>query len=329
MARIKYYYDTETCKYERIRVSTWDIVLNLMGFFFLAVIVAVGIVGVFFYFHESPKEAMQRRENQSLRIKYELINEEVDSLSMWLGALQERDDNIYRVIMEADPLPTSVRRAGTGGSNRYKRMLNNEEVYDPDGLIENSFDRIAQLKRQMYVQSTSYDELLSMANNKAKMLASIPAIQPVSNKELKRLASGYGYRMHPIYKIRKMHWGIDFSAPRGTPIYATGDGKIKKAKRSNRAVGYGNYVVIDHGYGYETLYGHMLDMVVREGQTVKRGELIGYVGNTGGSTAPHCHYEVMKDGKKVNPIKYFFQDINDDEYDKLLELSAVENQSLG
>ena len=329
MARIKYYYDTETCKYERIRVSSWDVILNLLGFFFLSVIVAVGIVGAFFYFYESPKEAVQRRENQSLKIKYEILEEEVDSLNIWLSALQERDDNIYRVIMEADPIPQSIRKAGTGGSNRYKRMLEEEEVYDPDGLIEDSFDRIAQLKRQMYIQSMSYDDILVMARNKSKMLASIPAIQPVSNKELKRLASGYGYRMHPIYKIRKMHWGIDFSAPRGTPIYSTGDGKVKKAVRSNRAVGYGNYVVIDHGYGYQTLYGHMLNMTVKAGQTVKRGELIGYVGNSGGSTAPHCHYEVMKDGKKVNPIKYFFQDIDDEEYDKLLELSAVENQSLG
>lgn len=329
MARIKYYYDTETCKYERIRVSTWDVVLNLLGFFTLAVIVAVGIVGSIFYFYESPKEAMQRRENQSLRIKYEILEQEVDSLSIWLSALQERDDNIYRVIMEADPLPSSIRKAGTGGSNRYKKMIEEEEIYDPEGLIGESYERIAQLKRQMYIQSMSYDEILEMARNKSTMLASIPAIQPVSNKELKRLASGYGYRMHPIYKIRKMHWGIDFSAPRGTPIYATGDGKIKKAVRSNRAVGYGNYLVIDHGYGYETLYGHMLDMVVKAGQTVKRGELIGYVGNSGGSTAPHCHYEVIKDGNKVNPIMYFFQDIDDEEYDKLLELASVENQSLG
>jgi len=196
-------------------------------------------------------------------------------------------------------------------------------------LIVSAFQKVDQLKKKMYIQTKSYDEILDMAKNKSELLASIPAIQPIANEELTRLASGFGRRWHPIYKVKKMHWGCDFSAPRGTPVYATGDGVISRTVKSNRALGYGNFIEIDHGYGYETLYAHMHSFAVKRGQRVKRGELIGYVGNTGGSTAPHCHYEVIKDGKRINPVKYFFHDITDEEYNKLLELASVENQSLG
>ncbi|MEM7551179.1 MAG: M23 family metallopeptidase [Bacteroidota bacterium] len=327
MARIKYYYDTETCKYERIRVSSWDVVLNLLGFFSVALIMAAGIVIAYNAYFESPKEALLKKEVQELEFHYNVLDKEMENANAMLNNLQERDDNVYRVIYEAEPIPNSVREAGVGGAERYREML--DEGLEQEELVLASYQKVDQIKKKMYIQTKSYDEILELARDQDKLLASIPAIQPVANKELKRLASGFGVRYHPIYKVRKMHWGCDFSAPRGTPIYATGDGTIQKTQKSNSALGLGNYVKIDHGYGYVTVYGHMHSFTVQKGEKVKRGQIIGYVGNTGGSTAPHCHYEVIKDGKKINPVKYFFHDINDEEYERLLELAAVENQSLG
>jgi len=327
MARIKYYYDTETCKYERVKVSTWDVILNLLGFLTVSLIIAAGLVLLYNAYFESPKEALLEKENEELRLYYEILEKQMKDVNEMLTALQERDDNVYRVIFEADPIPPTVRTAGTGGANKYRDLL--EKGLEREELIVSAFQKVDQLKKKMYIQTKSYDEILDMAKNKSELLASIPAIQPIANEELTRLASGFGRRWHPIYKVKKMHWGCDFSAPRGTPVYATGDGVISRTVKSNRALGYGNFIEIDHGYGYETLYAHMHSFAVKRGQRVKRGELIGYVGNTGGSTAPHCHYEVIKDGKRINPVKYFFHDITDEEYNKLLELASVENQSLG
>jgi len=327
MARIKYYYDTETCKYERVKVTSWDVTLNLLGFLAVSLIIATVIVITYNTYFESPKEAILKKENEELLLHYELLAKDLNYTSKMMGALQERDDDIYRIIFEAEPIPTSIRSAGVGGSNRYKELL--ESGLEKEDLIVSSFRKIDKLKKQMYIQTKSYDEIMEMAMNRDIMLASIPAIQPVANKELKRLASGFGVRYHPIYKVRKMHWGIDFSAPRGTPIYSTGDGTVLTIKTSNKAYGYGNRVKIDHGYGYVTIYAHMQSFNVKKGQKIKRGEVIGYVGNSGGSTAPHCHYEVLKDGKKVNPVKYFLQDLTDEEYNELLELASRDNQSLG
>jgi murein DD-endopeptidase MepM/ murein hydrolase activator NlpD len=239
-----------------------------------------------------------------------------------LDEIQERDDNIYRVIFEADPIPNSIRKQGFGGINRYEKLLglSNSE------LMINTSKKIDQLTKQLYLQSKSFDEVIDLAKNKSNMLASIPAIQPVANKDLKRMASGYGYRIHPIYKTRKMHYGMDFSAKTGTEIYATGDGVVSKIKRSKR--GYGNYVKINHGFGYETLYAHMSKYIVKKGQRVKRGEVIGYVGNSGISTAPHLHYEVRKDNKKINPMNFYYNDLSPEEYEKMLEISLQSNQSL-
>jgi murein DD-endopeptidase MepM/ murein hydrolase activator NlpD len=327
MARIKYYYDTETCKYERVKVTSWDVTLNLLGFLAVSLIIATVIVITYNTYFESPKEAILKKENEELLLHYELLAKDMNYTSKMMSALQERDDDIYRIIFEAEPIPTSIRSAGIGGSNRYKELL--ESGLEKEDLIVKSFKKIDKLKKQMYIQTKSYDEIIEMAMNRDIMLASIPAIQPVANKELKRLASGFGVRYHPIYKVRKMHWGIDFSAPRGTPIYSTGDGTVLSIKTSNKAYGYGNLVKIDHGYGYVTIYAHMQSFNVKKGQKIKRGEVIGYVGNSGGSTAPHCHYEVLKDGKKVNPVKYFLQDLTDEEYNELLELASRDNQSLG
>jgi murein DD-endopeptidase MepM/ murein hydrolase activator NlpD len=324
MARIKYYYDTESCKYERIKVSKGDIFINFLGFLFLGVIVAVGLIFVYFTNFDSPKEALLKKENQELILKYELLNKEIAQVDKILNALQTRDDDIYRTIFEASPIPESVREAGVGGANKYQALI--DEDLEEENLILSVFQKIDKIKKKMYIQSKSYDEILRMANDKAKMLASIPAIQPVSNKELRRLASGYGMRIHPIYKVRKMHTGVDFSAERGTPIYATGDGVIKRASFS--LGGYGRQVEINHGYGYVTKYAHMSKFIVKKGQKVKRGEIIGYVGSTGTSVAPHVHYEVIKNNKKVNPVHYFFNDLSAEEFEEILRLSSLENQSL-
>jgi len=325
MARIKYYYDTETCKYERVKISSWDMFLNLLGFLTVALIFAVGLIMVYNHYFDSPKEAQLKKENQEMRLYYELMNKEVDEMKEMLAVLQDKDDNVYRTIMEAEPIPSSIRSSGVGGTDRYKDLL--DQDIEQAEMIISALQKIEKIKKQMYIQTKSYDEILDLANKKSQMLAALPAIQPVSNKELKRLASGFGFRTDPIYKVRRMHEGIDFSADRGTPIYSTGDGVIVKVKTN--IGGYGKEVEVNHGFGYVTRYAHMQDFNVKVGQKVKRGDCIGYVGSTGKSTAPHLHYEVIKNGKQVNPVYYFFQDISAEEYEKLLELASIENQSLG
>ena len=275
----------------------------------------------FFNFFDSPKEKMLIREIDNMTLQYELMNEKLSQVSAVLDNVQDRDDNIYRVIFEADPIPSSIRKAGIGGVNRYEKL----EGYNNSELIISTAQKLDQISKQLYIQSKSFDEVIEMATKKSDMLASIPAIQPVTNKELKRLSSGYGRRIDPYYKKPKFHYGVDFSSPQGTPIYATGNGTVKKTKKSRR--GFGNHIVIDHGYGYESLYAHMQKYTVRRGQKVKRGDLIGYVGNSGKSTAPHLHYEVHKDGRKVNPAYYFHNDLTPEEFDRMLELAAQENQS--
>jgi len=326
MARIKYYYDTETCKYERIKVSKWDIVLNSMGFLTISLLLAVGLVFIFNKYFESPKEIILKKENSELKLHYDILDKEMSDVKEMLSILEDRDDNVYRVIFEAEPIPDNVRSAGTGGAEKYASLL--DEGLEQEDMIVSNYDRIDRLKRQMYIQTRSYDEVIQSALNKADMLAAMPAIQPITNKGLSRLASGFGYRIHPIYKVKKMHWGIDFSAPRGTPIYATGDGKVRLAKKSYLKTGYGNQVEIDHGYGFKTKYAHMQTLAVKRGENIKRGQLIGYVGSSGGSTAPHVHYEIIKNGKKINPIQYIIN-VSDEEYRILHELASRENQSLG
>jgi len=325
MARIKYYYDTESCKYERVKVSTWDIILNLLGFLSLSLILAVGIFYTYNHYFQSPVEARLEKENEELNYYYDLLQSEMGDVSRMLSSLQVRDDNVYRVIFEAEPIPASIRNAGVGGSNRYKKLT--DKNLERKDLLLDAYQKLDKLKKQMYIQTKSYDELLDLAKNKEKFLAALPAIQPVSNKELKRLSSGFGRRTDPILKVSKMHWGVDFSADKGTPIYATGDGVVKRVRTSFG--GYGKQVEIDHGFGYITKYAHMNGFNVAQGQKVKRGECIGYVGNSGKSTAPHLHYEVRKDGKKINPVHFFYQDLNPAEYEEILRLASIENQSLG
>ncbi|MEQ8470807.1 MAG: M23 family metallopeptidase [Marinoscillum sp.] len=326
MARIKYYYDTESCRYERIRVSTWDFIWNSLGFLTLALLLATGIVFVYIKYFESPEEALLRKENEELKMYYDLLSNEVTDANNMLASLQERDDNIYRIIMGVEPIPEEIRNAGFGGANRYKDLL--DQGLEREDLVIDNYQRLDQLKKQLYIQTKSYDEIMELAKDKELMLASLPAIQPVSKENLKRLSSGFGYRMDPILKTRRQHHGVDFSLPKGSPVYATGDGEVKFT-RTNSISGYGNQVEIDHGFGYVTKYAHLSEFLVKTGQKVKRGELIAYSGNTGKSTAPHLHYEVKMNGNPVNPVHYFYKDISSDEYEAVLEQAAKDTQAMG
>ena len=275
----------------------------------------------FFQFFDSPKEKMLNREIKQLISQYEITQKKLQQVEIVLDDIQHRDDNIYRVIFEADPIPKTIRKAGYGGVNRYQNL----KGYKNSDLIISTTKKIDQITKQLYIQSKSFDYIITLAENKEKMLASIPAIQPVSNKDLSRMASGFGYRIHPIYKTNKFHAGMDFSAKTGTPIYSTGDGTVYKVRKSKR--GYGNHVVINHGFGYKTLYAHMSKYTVKKGQKIKRGDIIGYVGNTGTSVAPHLHYEVHKDGKKINPVNFYYNDLTPAKYEKMLEICSQNNQS--
>jgi murein DD-endopeptidase MepM/ murein hydrolase activator NlpD len=321
MAKVKYYYDTKTLSYKRIELSGLNKLKRLFYFLIGSTFTGLIMIIVFFQFFDSSKGKELNREIDILTSQYEIVGDKLNQVELVLDDIQNRDDNIYRVIFEADPIPKSIRKAGYGGVNRYEKL----QGYSNSELIINISEKIDQISKQLYIQSKSYDEIIELAKNNADMLAALPAIQPVSNKSLDRMASGYGYRIHPIYKTRKLHTGMDFSAKSGTPIYATGDGEILDVKKSRR--GYGNHVIIDHGYGYRTLYAHMKKYIVHKGQKVKRGEVIGHVGSTGTSVSPHLHYEVIKDGRKINPVNFYYNDLTSDEYEKMLEISSQNNQS--
>jgi len=325
MARIKYYYDTETCKYERIKTSTGDIILNTLGIMSLTVAMAVGLLILYSSYFESPKELLLKNEVKELEFYYENLSAEVEKLQSQLSNMEYRDDNIYRVVLGAEPIDKSIREAGVGGLDRYEDIKNRNIIHED--IIVKLSESVDNLRRKIYIESKSQDDVVNLAESKEMLFAAIPAIQPVANKQLIALASGFGLRIHPIYKVKKMHTGIDFAAAIGTPIYATADGTVDNLHVSFS--GYGKMLEIDHGFGYRTRYAHMHGFAVRQGQKVKRGDLIGYVGDTGLSTAPHLHYEVFVNGIHANPVHYFFNDLNPAEYEKIIELASIENQSLG
>lgn len=325
MAKIKYYYDTETCKYERVRTTTGDIVLNILGIFSITLGLAFGLMILYISYFESPKELMLHNEVKEMEFYYENLKHEVDKLNVILADMENRDDNIYRVVLGAEPIESSIRKAGVGGIDRYTE-IRDKPILHKD-LIVDLHESVDKLRRKVYIESKSQDEIVKLAEDKQKLYAAIPAIQPIRNKELLALASGFGMRIHPVYKVLKMHAGIDFAAVIGTPIYATADGVVDVVQVSFS--GYGKMVELDHGFGYRTRYAHMHGFAVHQGQRVKRGELIGYVGDTGLSTAPHLHYEVMINRQQVNPVHYFFNDLNATEYEKIIELASIENQALG
>ena len=321
MAMYKYKYNPRTVKYEKVKLTWKDKLLRFFTYFTATLILALLYNMIFSAFFDTPKEKALVRENKQLELQYEILNKKFDLVENTLTDLQQRDNNIYRVIFETEPIPSSVRKAGFGGAERYEQL---RDLEDSDLVIKTA-RRLDKLSKQLYIQSKSYDQIINKSENKEEMLAALPAIQPISNKDLTRTASGYGWRIHPIYKIKKLHEGMDFTAPTGTEVYATGDGVVGEVKRSYR--GYGKRVVIDHGYGYKTRYAHLNSFNVRERQKVKRGDVIGFVGNTGLSTAPHLHYEVEKGDKKVNPVHYYFNDLTPEQYEKMIFISSNSGQS--
>lgn len=321
MPKTKYRFNTKTLTYEKIEPTWKRTLLRFSSILTLSVFFGILIYFIVTQAIDSPKERMLKQENSQLKAQYELLDKRMAQVNEVLQNVQNRDDEIYRVIFEAEPIADNIRNAGFGGVNRYKHL---ENMRDAEILIE-SHKKLDRISKALYIQSKSFDEVYKLAINKEKMLASIPAIQPVSNVELKRMASGYGVRMHPIYKTLKMHTGMDFSAVKGTEIYATGEGKVVYLSKSRR--GYGHHIIIDHGYGFKTLYAHLSKFNVRRGEKVLRGQVIGYVGNTGSSVGPHLHYEVIKNGEKVNPVNYYFNDLTPEEYERMIELSSQPTQS--
>lgn len=321
MKKVKYFYNTQTLKYEKLVVSVRVKILRILGFLSAAIVTGVLFLSVSYRFLDSPKEKSLRREIDNMKEQYDALQHRMNEAKGQLSELQRRDNQIYRVIFEASPIPDSTR---TGKIEKDEELAQLQSFASSD-IIASTAVLLKELMNRIKSQEKSYGEIDDLVKNKQKMLASIPAIQPVSNKDLNRIASGFGYRIDPIYKTVKFHAGLDFTAPSGTPIYATGDGVVEEASLSD--VGYGNHVVVRHGYGYKTLYGHMLRTKVKNGQTVKRGDVLGWVGSTGKSTGPHCHYEVMKNGEKVDPVYFFFNDLSPEEFDRMLKIARSGNQS--
>ena len=324
MSKVKYYYDSETLSYRKIEKKKGRklgiFLLSLLGIVLSAFMLLIIYLNLPYV--ETPKEKSLKRELANMELQFDLLNKKMDQAQNVLAEIEERDNNLYRVYFEANPIPAEQRRAGFGGVNRYKDL----EGFDNSKLISSTSQRLDVLTKQIVVQSKSLDEIAVLAEEKEKLLAAIPAIQPVNNEDLTRMASGYGYRTDPFTKARKFHFGMDFTAPRGTPVYASGDGRVSRA--DNSASGYGNHIRIDHGYGYESLYAHLYKYNVRKNQKVKRGDLIGFVGSTGRSQAPHLHYEIFKDGQRINPINFYYGSLTAEEYSELLEHASLENQSL-
>jgi len=324
MAKVKYYYDSENLAYRKIKprkgrkigfVALFLLASALFGFLCFVLLMNTP-------FFETPKDKIQSREIDNMKLRYAILNNKVADMEEVLATIEDRDNNLYRTFFNAAPISDEIRKAGIIGKNRYKEL----EGFNNSDLVINTSKRVDVITKQLVVQSKSLDQILKLAKAKDKILSAIPAIQPVKNEELRRMASGFGYRSDPFTKARKMHKGMDFSARQGTPIYATGDGVVKKA--DNSLSGYGNHIEINHGYGYLTLYAHLSKYNVRPGKKVKRGDVIGYVGSTGRSEAPHLHYEVHKDGKVVNPINFYYGNISAAEYVAITKIANQENQSL-
>jgi len=320
--KAKYIFNAKTLSFEYARITARHIILKILSYITTGLVFTVTIIVAGSYFFDSPKEKMLKRELRQYEFQFKLMNDKLEQIQVVLNDMADRDDNIYRVIFESEPVPTEARKAGYGGTDRYKSLAG----YRNTDIVIETARRLDQITSRLYVQTKSFDEVSEMARNKSLLLASIPAIQPISNKDLRRLSSYFGYRTDPFYKVLKFHEGVDFSAPTGTEIYATGDGVVFSSQRARG--GYGNQIIIDHGFGFKTMYAHLQEFKVRRGQRVKRGQVIGTVGNTGKSTSPHLHYEVWKNNKPVNPINYFFNDITAEQYEEMLILSQRPSQSM-
>lgn len=321
MKKIKYYYNTNTLRYEKLETPLHVKLLRVLGFLSAAIVTALIIVSIAYRYFPSANEKRLLQQNDALRENYLVLDEQTKKLQQHLEQLEKRDNEVYRAIFEANPIPDSA-RAHELAQEKEMQLVMSLSSFE----LENSIvATMKNLVRRMNAQDKSYNQLGEFVKNKEDLLASTPAIQPVSNTALKRVASGFGYRVDPIYKTPRFHAGLDFTAPQGTPIYATANGTVKTA--GNLGNGYGNHVVLNHGYGYETLYGHMFRIKARPGERVKRGEIIGYVGSTGKSTGPHCHYEVHKNGRPIDPVYFFYNDLTPEQFDRILKMAAASNQS--
>jgi len=323
MSKVKYKFNKKSLTFDRVQTTMRKRLLYFFSHLSTGVVFAAAVLLVAYNFVDSPKEKAQKREIDEMKLQYQILNDQLDKVTKILADLQDRDDNIYRVIFEAEPIPNAIRSAGIGGIDRYEAL----KGYTNSELIIETGKKLDRILGKLYVQSKSFDEVFEMAKNKERMLVSIPAIQPVANQDLKRIGSYFGPRMDPFYKVKKFHEGMDFSASVGTEIYATGNGTVISAGRDVQG-GYGNQIRIDHGYSYQTVYAHLSRIFVRPGQKVLRGQIIGYVGNTGKSTSPHLHYEVRKNGAPVNPIYFFFNDITPEQFRMMLELSSRPSQAM-
>ena len=294
--------------------------------FLLVFLAFLGVAFLFaillFTFFKSPKEKAQARELEYLRLQYEIMNDRLDNMETLMTDMEQRDNNLYRVMFEANPIPTSVRRSGFSDADRYADLYG----FMNSGLVVSAARKLDVIASQLYHQSVSYDTLFAMARNKSDMLAHIPAIFPVKETEIKYISSFFGYRPDPIYKISKFHSGIDFASALGTEAYATGDAVVYDVEHNEW--GYGNMVILDHGYGYKTRYAHLQRAAVHKGQHVKRGQVIGYIGSTGKATGVHLHYEVLKNDVQIDPINFFYQDLTPDEYNQILEQSTLPTQTM-
>ncbi|APQ16710.1 M23 family metallopeptidase [Maribacter hydrothermalis] len=324
MSKVKYYYDPDTLSYRKIEPEKSKRYRNITLFVLGSCL--FGLLGLILLLNtnvvNTPRELSLSREVKNYELQYELLNKKMEQIEEVLGNIEERDNNIYRLYFEANPIPDEQRKAGFGGINRYKSL----EGFNNSEMIVSTTKRLDIIKKQMTIQSKSLDEITKLAEEKEKLLMSIPAIQPINNEDLTRMASGYGWRSDPFTKARKMHYGMDFTAPKGTPIYASGDGKVTRA--DNNSSGYGKHIRIEHGYGYLSLYGHLSEYNVKPGQKVKRGDLIGFVGSTGRSEAPHLHYEVWKENDRINPINFYYGSLSPEEFENMLKFANQENQSL-
>lgn len=321
MANIKYKFNPESLSFDKIRLGFRAVLMRSLAYFTGSLFIALIYGFIFTVFVDSPKEKALKREIEQMSIQYDLIHREMSNLEKVIVQLQETDDNLYRTIFEAEPIPATLREGGTGGVNKYKEL----EGYDNSRVVIETTKRLDRIRKKIYLQSKSFDELIALAIRKEEMLRSIPAIQPISNKDLTRTASGYGLRVHPIYKIIKLHTGMDFTAPTGTDIYSTGNGVVAAVQSSQR--GLGNHIIIDHGFGYSSIYAHLDGFNIRKGQKVQRGDVIGYVGNTGTSIAPHLHYEIKLNGKNVDPVNFYFNDLSAEMYERIIEIASKTGQS--
>ncbi len=318
MSKTKYKYNPATLTFEKVEANFTTRLFGVFRYTATSFLFATLIYSVFIFWFDSPKVRHLKKENRQLISQYAVLDKKISEIDSVFRKINEQDDNIYRTIFGIEPIPSTIREAGFGGINRYLSM----EGYENSEVVLRTAKKADKLLTQIYIQEKSYEEIMNMAYINIRKLRAIPAIQPIENKNLKRIASGYGIRFHPILRYRKMHCGMDFTAPKKTNVFATGYGVVKKVHYSKR--GYGNMVIIDHGFGYETVYAHLYSIFVEEGKKVKRGQIIATVGNTGFSTGPHLHYEIHKNGIPVNPVNYYFNDVSAEQFAELKKMANAD-----